>query len=210
MIANRARSCAGGAACWRGACRPGCGAERAVHSASGLPHRPLRAERHPVRQRHADYYKLINARDGGINGVKITVRGVRDRLRHRPRRRMLRAPEGQGPDRRGLVDPALHRHHLRAHREGAGRQDPDHLDGLRPLRSARRRRLPLDLPAARHLLDGGRHRSSSTSPSGRRHGQAQGQEDRARLSRLALRQGADPDAAEARAEARLRIPCSTR
>ena len=31
---------------------------------------------------------------------------------HRPRRRMLRAPEGQGPDRRGGIQPAFHRHHL--------------------------------------------------------------------------------------------------
>ena len=41
----------------------------------------------------ADYYKLVNERDGGINGVKIVIRGMRIRLRHRPRRRVLRAPE---------------------------------------------------------------------------------------------------------------------
>ena len=49
---------------------------------------------------------------------------------------MLRAPEGQGPDRRGLCHPAVDRHHLRADREGAGRQDPADHDGLRPLRDA--------------------------------------------------------------------------
>ena len=82
----------------------------------------------------ADYYALVNERDGGINGVKIayeecdtgyaTDRGVEcyERLK------------GKGADRRGLRLPLQHRHHLRAHREGAGRQDPDHLDGLRPLR----------------------------------------------------------------------------
>jgi hypothetical protein len=43
---------------------------------------------------YVDYLKLVNAR-GGINGVKIAVRGVRDRLRHRQGRRVLRAPEGQ-------------------------------------------------------------------------------------------------------------------
>ena len=45
---------------------------------------------------------------------------------------MLRAPQGQGPDRRVLRQPAVDRHHLRADREGPGRQDPDHHHGLRP------------------------------------------------------------------------------
>ena len=44
-----------------------------------------------------DYIKMVNARDGGVNGVKLDLRGMRDRLRHRPRRRVLRAPEEQAP-----------------------------------------------------------------------------------------------------------------
>jgi len=39
-----------------------------------------------------DYLKMINARDGGINGVKITYEEC-DRICHRPWRGMLRAPE---------------------------------------------------------------------------------------------------------------------
>ena len=31
---------------------------------------------------YVDYLKLVNAR-GGINGVKLSLRGMRDRLRHR-------------------------------------------------------------------------------------------------------------------------------
>ncbi len=158
----------------------------------------------------ADYYKLVNERDGGINGVKIVYRGMRVRLRHRPRRRVLRAPQEQGPDRRRLRDPAVDRRHLRAHREDADRQDPDHLDGLRPLRVARRLGVPVELPAARHLLDRGRHHPAAHRQEGRRLRQAQGQEDRAGLSRLALRQGADRAAAEARADARLRDRCCCR
>ena len=73
------------------------------------------------------------------------VRGMRDRLRHRQGRRMLRAPQGQGPDRRGLLLAALDRHHLRADREGAGRQDPAADHGLRPLREPRRRGVPVEL-----------------------------------------------------------------
>ena len=67
-------------------------------------------------------------------------RGVRDRLRHRQGRGVLRAPQGQGPDRRGVLQPAVDRHHLRADREGAGRQDPDHHHGIRPRRLQERRR----------------------------------------------------------------------
>ena len=152
----------------------------------------------------ADYYRLVNARDGGINGVKIvfeecdtdyaTDRGVEcyERLK------------GKGPTGRGLCSSALDRHHVRADRKGADRQDPDHLDGLWPLRFARRLGVPVELPAARHLLDRGRHPAPAHRQEGRRLRQAQGQEDRARLSRLALRQGADRAAAEARADARLR------
>jgi len=53
---------------------------------------------------YADYLKLINARDGGIGGVKITYESAR-RLRHRPRRRVLRASEGQGSTGAAVFQP---------------------------------------------------------------------------------------------------------
>ena len=83
----------------------------------------------PFANGYVDYLKLVNARDGGINGVQDHLRGVRDRLRHRPRRRVLRAPEGQGPDRRHGVPPAVDRHHLRGDRQVVQRQDSDHHAG---------------------------------------------------------------------------------
>ena len=132
-------------------------------------------------------------------------RGMRDRLRHRQGRGVLRAPEGQGPDRRGVLQPAVDRHHLRADREDAGRQDPDHHHGLRPRRLQERRGVRLELPAARHLLVGGRHRHPARRQGARRRRQAEGQEDQPRLSRQPLRQGADPGAAGAGGEARLRV-----
>ena len=42
----------------------------------------------PFANGYIDYFKLVNAK-GGINGVKIIWRRMRDRLCHRPRRRVL-------------------------------------------------------------------------------------------------------------------------
>ena len=71
---------------------------------------------------YVDYLKLVNAQRRHQRR-QAHVRGMRDRLRHRPRRRVLRAAEGQAR-RRDAVPAAVDRHHLRADREGAGRQDP--------------------------------------------------------------------------------------
>src|SRR5262249_14613583 len=102
------------------------------------------------------------------------MRGMRHRLCHRPRRGVLRAAEGQRPNRRRLCIPALDRHHLCADGKGAGRQDPAHHHGLRPLGVARRVGIPVELPAARHLLDGGRHSPAAHRQEGRRLRQAKG------------------------------------
>ena len=160
-----------------------------------LPHRRLRAQRRAVRQRLC---RLPEARQrqGRHQRREDHLRGMRDRLRHRQGRRVLRAPEGQA--RRRVAGPAaVHRHHLRADREGAGRQDPAHHRRLRPQRQRRRQRLQVELPAARHLLGGRRHAGAAHRQEGRRPGQAQGQEDRPRLPRQPVRQGADPAAAGA-------------
>src|SRR5499427_7220879 len=131
---------------------------------------------------------------------------MRYRLCHRPRRGVLRAAEGQRSNRCRLCIPALDRYHVRAHGKGAARQDSAHHHGLRPLGVARRLGVPVELPAAWYLLDGRRHSPAAHRQEGRRVRQAQGQEDRAGLSRLALRQGADRPAAEAREDARIRDP----
>ena len=48
------------------------GGGRAVRSAAGVPHGFLRAPGHPWADGKLDYLKLVNERDGGVNGVKIT------------------------------------------------------------------------------------------------------------------------------------------
>ena len=47
----------------------------------------------PFADGYADYLDMIDARDGGVGGVKITLRGVRNRLQQRQGRRVLRAAQ---------------------------------------------------------------------------------------------------------------------
>ncbi len=64
-----------------------------------------------------DYMQMINARDGGINGVNQGHLGeVRDRVQQRARCRVLRAHQEAGPDGSVARAPAFYRHHLFAHR----------------------------------------------------------------------------------------------
>ena len=186
---------AGGGAT-EGACCAGQG--RAVLPGARLPHRAYAPNGVPFANGYVDYLKLVNAQ-GRHQRRQDHVRGMRDRLRDRPRRRVLRAAEGQGPDRRDGVPAAVHRHHVRADRQGADRQDSDHHRRLRPRRLGRRQGVPVELPAAGHLLERGRHPGAARRQEGRRARQAEGQEDRARLSRLTVRQGADRAAAGTRA-----------
>ena len=142
----------------------GARAGRAVPAVAGLSHRPLCAERHSVRQRRRRLLDAAQRARRRHQRRQASGRGMRDRLRHRQGRRMLRAPQGQGPDRRRLLLAALDRHHLRAHREGAGRQDPAADHGLRPLGKPQRRGVRLELPD-RSAATGPRPTSrSSTSP----------------------------------------------
>ena len=186
--------------------RAGAGAaERAVPAVAGLSHRPLCAERHSVRRRRRRLLDAAQRARRRHQRRQDHVRGMRDRLRHRQGRRVLRAPQGQGPDRRRLLLAAVDRHHLRADREGARRQDPAADHGLRPLGKPQRRGVPLELHRRRQLLDRGRHRHPAHRQGARRLRQAEGQEDQPRLSRQPLRQGADPGARSARQAQRLRV-----
>ena len=128
---------------------------------------------------------------------------MRDRLCDRPRRRVLREAEGQGTDGCNRVQPAIDRHHVCADRQIVRRQDPDHHRRLRPRRFGGRRGVRLELPSRRDVLGRRGHAGSGSRQEGRRAGQAQGQEDRARVPRFALRQGADCAAGRARQDERV-------
>ena len=77
--------------------RAGAGAERAVHPGAGLPHRSLRAERRSVRQRRSPTTRPCSTRATAASTASSSPRGVRDRVRHRARRRVLRALKNKGP-----------------------------------------------------------------------------------------------------------------
>ena len=151
-----------------------------------------------------DYLQLINEPRRRHQRRQGHVGEVRDRVQQRPRRRVLRAHQEEGPDRRDADPPAVDRHHLFADRQGHGRQGSDRLDRLRSHRRLRRARLPLCLPADHQLLEPEHRQDQVHRPEGRRDGQAEGQEDREHLSRLGLRQGDDPGARRAGEEVRLR------
>ena len=152
----------------------------------------------PFANGYVDYLKLINAK-GGINGVKIiyeecetgyaTDRGVEcyERLKGKNGGATVFQPLSTGIT-FALTDKAPG-DKIPLITAGYGRSE------------APTARLQVELPADRHLLGRGRHPGPARRQEGRRARQAQGQEDRARLPRQPLRQGADPAAAGARQDA---------
>ena len=138
-----------------------------------------------------------STRDGGINGVKIifeecetgyaTDKGVECYER-------LKGKHGGAT----AVPAALDRHHLRAHRQGARRQDPaDHGRATAAPTSPDGSVFKWNFPLAGHLLGRRRHAHPADRQEGRRPRQAEGQEDRPRVPRQPVRQGADRAAAGA-------------
>ena len=179
-------------------------AERAVHPDERLLGRSVRARR----LRHLRRVHRLREHDQRARRRRerrqAHLREVRDRVQQRPRRRVLRAAEEEGPDRRDAGPSAVDRDHLLADREGHRRQDSDRLGRLRPHRRDRRPRVPVRLPADHELLVAEHREDQVHRQQGRGDGQAQGQEDREHLSRLGLRQGDDPGAGRAGEEVRLR------
>ena len=167
----------------------------AILPGAGVPHRRLRAQRRAVRQR---LRRLPQARQrqGRHQRRQDHLGGVRDRLRHRQGRRVLRAPEGQ--EGATVFQPLSTGITFALTEKAPGDKIPLITAGLRPQREHRRHGVQVELPAHRHLLGRRRRAGAAHRQEGRRVRQAQGQEDRAGLSRQPLRQGADPAAAGAR------------
>ena len=103
----------------------------------------------PIANGMHDYLTMLNERDGGIGGVKLSDRGMRDRLRHQEGRRVLRADQEQEA---GHHQSVFDRHHAAADPEGVGRQDPGAVDGLWPVGLGGRQQLPVGVQSAGDLL----------------------------------------------------------
>ncbi len=79
---------------------------------------PVRAERHPVRQRRSGTTStMLNERDGGVNGVRIVVEECETQYDTKQGVECYERLKGKSGG-RGGVQPAQHRDHLPAHPEG--------------------------------------------------------------------------------------------
>ena len=129
------------------AAAPAAFGRRAVLPAPELPGRPLRRRRHRLLRRLHRLHEPDQSPRRRRQRRQAHLGRVRDPVRGRARRRMLRAAE-EPAECRGLQS-ARRRHRRRDDRPHLHRQDPADHHQPRPARRPRRReRLPLSLPAA--------------------------------------------------------------
>ena len=103
----------------------------------------------PIANGMHDYLNMLNERDGGIGGVKLTIEECETGYENEKGVECYERHEGQESGRDHAV---LDRHHACGHPESGGRQHPDSVDGLWPVGFGGRQGLPLDLQSAGHLL----------------------------------------------------------
>ncbi len=115
----------------------------------------------PIADGFKDYFTLLNERDGGIEGVKVVHEECETNYDTKVGVECYERLKSKGPL---MINPLLHRHHLRADPQGAGRQDPDPVDGLRPHGRSGRFGARLGIQCARRATGARRPRRSSTSP----------------------------------------------
>ena len=127
----------------------------------------------------SDYYNLVNERDGGINGVKLLVEECETGYATDKGVECYERLKGKGPTGAAFFNPLSTGITFALTEKTHADKIPDHHHGIRPRRLQERRRVLLQLPAARHLLVGRRHRRPARRQGAWRCRQAQGQEDHA-------------------------------
>ena len=153
----------------------------------------------------ADYWTLINERDGGINGVKIVFEECETGYATDKGVECYERLKGKGPTGAGYFSPLSTGITFALTEKVPGDKIPLLTTGYGRSESRDGSRVHLELHRARQLLDRGRHRHPAHRQGTGRVRQAQGQEDQPRLSRQPLWQGADPGAGGARQAERLRV-----
>ena len=161
----------------------------------------------PIANAASDYFNLAERARRRDQRRQGRDRGVRDAVRHQAGRRVLRAPEGEGP---ADHQPVQHGHRVPAHPQGRRRQGRRPLDGLRHDGVRRRALVPLGVQLPDDLLEPGVRLREVRGPAGRRDGQAEGQEDRPHLPQQPVRQGGEPDARDAVEAVRVRPDAAPR
>ena len=139
----------------------------------------------------ADYINLVNARDGGINGVKITFEECETGYATDRGVECYERLKGKGPTGAAYVQPAVDRHHLRADREGAGRQDPAASPWAMAAPKPRRRVFTWNFPLLGTYWTAADVIIQHIAKEQGGFDKLKGKKIALRLSRLALRQGAD-------------------
>ncbi len=79
-----------------------------------------------------DYLKMIDARDGGVNGVKLTFEKCETEYNNARGVECYERLKNKGPTGASTDPSAVDRDHLLADRQGHRRQDSDRLARLRP------------------------------------------------------------------------------
>ena len=153
----------------------------------------------------ADYWTLLNERDGGINGVKLTSEECETGYATDKGVECYERLKGKGPTGAGYFSPLSTGITFALTEKAPGDKIPLLTMGYGRSESRERRGVPVELHRRRQLLDRGRRRHPAHRQGARRHRQAEGQEDQPRLSRQPVRQGADPGARGARQAQRLHL-----
>ena len=127
----------------------------------------------PIANGMHDYLTMLNERDGGIGGVKLNVEECETGYDTKKGVECWESIKGKNPT---VVNPYSTGITLQLIPKAVGRQDPDPVDGLRPVGVGGRQGLPVDLQSAGDLL--GRHVDDHQvhRRQGRRPRQAQGQD----------------------------------
>ena len=152
----------------------------------------------------ADYLNLLNARDGGINGVKITTEECETGYATDRGVECYERLKGKGPTGASLFMPLSTGITYALMEKVPADKIPLLNSGYGRTESADGNVVPWSFPILGTYWDAGDIQIEYIAKVAGRLGQAEGQEDRRRLSRLALRQGADPGVAGARQAARFR------
>ena len=158
----------------------------------------------PVANGYVDYLKMLNARDGGVNGVAITWEECETKYNTKLGVECYEKLKNRGATGASLVNPYSTGITYQLIPKASVDKLPIHSMGYGRTAGGGRAHLQVDLQFPHHLLEPGVRLRQIRRPAGRRHGGAEGQENRPRVPQQPVWQGADSDADDSRREIRLR------